>query len=163
MTRPDPQSDAAVVADVRSRLDAALEDYRARLRDSLDGLSEEEARRSLVPSRTTLLGLVKHVTYVETFYLQHCVTGQPLTELGVASTPDRSFVLTRADTIATVRQAHTAACRASRAAAAGLAFGGTVLGRGVQPVVVVYLRLLHDLVRHCGHADILREQVLAAR
>jgi hypothetical protein len=31
------------------------------LHHSLDGLTEAEARR-LVPSRTTLLGLVKHVT-----------------------------------------------------------------------------------------------------
>jgi len=31
----------------------------------LDGLTEEQVRRSLVPSRTTLLGLVKHATFVE--------------------------------------------------------------------------------------------------
>ncbi|CCH89258.1 conserved protein of unknown function [Modestobacter italicus] len=163
MTHPAVRSDTAVVVDVRAQLDAALDHYRAILHDCLDGLSEEEARRSLVPSRTTLLGLVKHVTYVETFYLQHRVTGQPLSELGVASTPDRSFVLTQEDTIASVRQAHTTACRHSRDAAADLAFGGTVHGRDEQSVVSVYLRLLHDLVHHCGHADILREQVLAAR
>ena len=35
------------------------------MHDSLDALTEEEARLRLVPSKTTLLGLVKHVTYVE--------------------------------------------------------------------------------------------------
>jgi Protein of unknown function (DUF664) len=42
-----------------------LDEYRALLYDALDGLAEEEARLRLVPSMTTLLGLVKHVTYVE--------------------------------------------------------------------------------------------------
>jgi hypothetical protein len=33
--------------------------------DSLDGLTEQEARRRLVSSRTTLLGLVKQVWFAE--------------------------------------------------------------------------------------------------
>ena len=51
--------------DLRPRLDELLDEYRASLHDALDGLTEEEARLRLVPSKTTLLGLVKHVTYVE--------------------------------------------------------------------------------------------------
>jgi len=44
-------------------LDAFLDGYRAELRGTLDGLTEEQARRSLVPSLTTLLGLVKHAAF----------------------------------------------------------------------------------------------------
>jgi hypothetical protein len=47
--------------DPRARLDELLDEHHAMLHHSLDGLTEAEARR-LVPSRTTLLGLVKHVT-----------------------------------------------------------------------------------------------------
>lgn len=43
------------------------------------------------------------------------------------------------------------------------ALNDVVTGRAEQPVLTIYLRMLHDLVQHCGHADILREQVLAAR
>jgi ketopantoate reductase len=125
-TAEKPDND--LVHDVHARLDAALDHYRSLLHDSLNGLNEEEACRSLVPSKTTLLGLVKHVTYVETFYLQHCITGQPLQELGVASTPDRSFVLTDGDTIATIRAAHAATCQQSREAAGELRLGGVVRG-----------------------------------
>lgn len=156
-------TNAALVRDVRARLDAALDTYRATLHDCVEGLSEEEARRSLVPSKTTLLGLVKHVTYVEKFYFEHCVTGRPLKEIGVASTPDRSFVLTKKDTIESVQEAHRIACEESRQTAAGLDLDQVVSGRTEQPVLSIYLRTLHDLVQHCGHADILREQVLAAR
>jgi Protein of unknown function (DUF664) len=43
---------------------------------SLDGLSEYDVRRPLVPSGTNLLGLVKHLTGIELGYLGACV-GRP--------------------------------------------------------------------------------------
>jgi len=63
---PTPNTGSAVwTTDLRTRLDELLDEYRASLYDSLDGLTEDEARLRLVPSKTTLLGLLKHVTYVE--------------------------------------------------------------------------------------------------
>jgi hypothetical protein len=57
-----------------------LHRYLQRARDdvlrSLDGLSEYDARRPLVPSGTNLLGLVKHLTGIELGYLGACV-GRP--------------------------------------------------------------------------------------
>jgi hypothetical protein len=53
------------VDEQRRRVDELIDDYRAALHDSLNDLTEEEARRRLVPSKTTLLGLVKHATFVE--------------------------------------------------------------------------------------------------
>ena len=151
------------VLDIRKRLDSSLDHYRTLLRDCLEGLTEEEARRSLVPSKTTPLGLVKHVTYVEKFYFEHCVTGRPLKQIGVATTPDSSFVLTKKDTIESIRDAHHKACAESRQVANKLHLDDIVTGRVEQPVLTVYLRTLHDLIHHCGHADILREQILEAR
>ena len=43
---------------------------------SLEGLSEYDVRRPLVPSGTNLLGLVKHLTGIELGYLGACV-GRP--------------------------------------------------------------------------------------
>jgi Protein of unknown function (DUF664) len=43
---------------------------------SLDGLSEYDVRRPLVPSGSNLLGLVKHLTGIELGYLGACV-GRP--------------------------------------------------------------------------------------
>ncbi|MDV6282703.1 DUF664 domain-containing protein [Rhodococcus jostii] len=48
--------------DLRGRLDELLDEYRAALRGSLDGLDDEQARLRLVRSKTTLLGLVKDRT-----------------------------------------------------------------------------------------------------
>ena len=149
--------------DLRVRLDELLDEHRAELRSSLDGLTEDEARRSLVPSRTTLLGLVKHVTYVEQVWFNQALTGRSLEELGAPATPDRSFMLRTTDTIETVQTAHDAACAESRHLVADLALEQEVTGRGPRALWAIYAHMLRELAQHCGHADILREQVLAAR
>lgn len=150
--------------DLQTHLEGFLDEYRKRLRDQLDGLSEEEARRSLVPSATTLLGVLKHVTYVERFWFDHAVTGRSLEELGLASTPHGSWRLRKDDTIASVLAAHRDACEGSRRVTAELDVDDVVDGaRGPRPLGGTYLHVLREMAHHCGHADILREQVLATR
>jgi hypothetical protein len=146
----------------RVQFEAFIDEHRTELGDSLDGLTEEQARRSLVPSRTTLLGLVKHATFVEKVWFDEAVTGRPRAEIGIPATPDESFVLDDHDTIATVRQAHREACEASRRATSSLGLDDIVRGnrRGPLPLRWVYLHVLRELAQHCGHADILREQIL---
>jgi len=157
-------SAAPWTVDLRGRLDDLLDEYRATLHASVEGLSEAEARARLVPSKTTLLGLLKHVTFVEAVWFDQAVTGRSLAEMGVAATPDGSFVLTRADTIDSVRRSHERRCAESRATMAALALEDVVLGgRGERTVWALYLQVLRELAQHAGHADVLREQVLAAR
>lgn len=149
--------------DLRTRLDELLEEYRAHLRAALDGLTEDEARARLVPSKTTVLGLLQHVTYVEAVWFGQAVTGQTLRDLGVASTPDRSFTLAAGATTASVLQAHEARCAVSRAILADLPLDHETTGRGTRTVWALYLQVLRELAQHSGHADILREQLLAQR
>ena len=141
-----------------------LDEHRDALNGCLDGLTEEQARRSLVPSRTTLLGLVKHATFVEKVWFDEAITCRSRAEIGIPATPDESFVLDDDDTIATVQRAHREACEASRRATSSLGLDDLVHGnrRGPLPLRWVYLHVLRELAQHCGHADILREQVLAA-
>jgi hypothetical protein len=160
-----PPSFAEDVIDqpAQAQFEAFLDEHRAALRGCLDGLTEEQARRSLVPSRTTLLGLVKHATFVEKVWFDEAITCRSRAELGIAATPDASFALDDSDTIASVQQAHRAACADSRRATASLGLDDIVRGnrRGPLPLRWVYLHMLRELAQHCGHADILREQILA--
>jgi hypothetical protein len=149
--------------DLESRTDELLDEYREHLLGCLDGLTEEEARTRLVPSATTLLGLVKHVTYVERVWFDQAVTGTPLGDLGVASTPTRSFTLRRDDTVESISAAYRRACEDSRRRLADLAMEDEVTGRGSRAVWALRLQVLRELAHHSGHADILREQLLAAR
>lgn len=162
MPSPSPASGVWTM-DLRSRLDELLDGYRASLHDGLNGLTEDEARLRLVPSKTTLLGLLKHVTYVEGVWFDQAVTGRSYREIGIASSPDRSFTLDQADTIASVQDAHRRRCEASRRTMADLRLDATVTGRGDRSVWALQLQVLRELAQHAGHADILREQVLARR
>jgi len=146
----------------QAQFEVFLDEHRAALNGCLDALTEEQVRRQLVPSRTTLLGLVKHATFVEKVWFEEAVTGRSRVEIGIPATPDESFILDEDDTIATVQRAHREACEASRRATASLELDDMVQGnrRGPLPLRWVYLHVLRELAQHCGHADILREQLV---
>lgn len=150
---------------IRIQFEAFIDEHRRALNDCLNGLSEEQARRSLVPSRTTLLGLVKHVTFVEKVWFDEAITCRSRAEIGIPATPDESFILDDGDTIATIQQAHREACEASRQATSSLGLDDLLNGnrRGPLPLRWVYLHMLRELAQHCGHADILREQITAPK
>ncbi len=146
----------------RVQLEVFLDEHRAALNGCLDGLTEEQSRRSLVASRTTLLGLVKHATFVEKVWFDEAISCRSRAQIGIPATPDASFVLDDGDTIASVQREHRAACEASRRATASLELDDVVHGnrRGPLPLRWVYFHMLRELAQHCGHADILREQIL---
>ncbi|MFI7549365.1 DinB family protein [Micromonospora sediminimaris] len=159
---PPTFADQVVAQPAKAQFEAFIDEHRRALTSCLDGLTEEQARRSLVVSRTTLLGLVKHATFVEKVWFDEAVTCRSRAEIGIPATPDDSFVLDDGDTIASVQQAHREACEASRQATSSLNLDDTLRGnrRGPLPLRWVYLHVLRELAQHCGHADILREQLL---
>lgn len=140
-----------------------IDEHRDQINHCLDGLTEEQARARLVPSKTTLLGLVKHAAFAEGVWFGEAISGRPRPELGLVATPDESFELDADDTIESIRSAHRTACEASRQAVADLGLDDLVTGnrRGPLPLRWVYLHILRELAIHVGHAEILREQILA--
>ena len=160
-TEPTPV-EAVIDSPLKIQFETFIDQHRAQLRECMAGLTEEQARRSLVVSRTTLLGLVKHVTLVEKVWFDEAVTGRSRAEIGILDTPDESFVLTDEDTIESVRHGYQKACEASRQATASLALDDLVHGnrRGPLPLRWVYMHVLRETAQHCGHADILREQIV---
>ncbi len=99
---------------------------------------------------------------VEKVWFDEAVTCRSRAEIGIPATPDESFILHDDDTIASVQQAHREACESSRRATSSLGLDDRVYGywRGPLPLRWVYLHVLRELAQHCGHADILREQIL---
>ncbi|GAA1379749.1 DinB family protein [Luteococcus sanguinis] len=164
-TMTDPDDPAIYQLPVADQLPVFLDQHREMILGLLNGLTEAEARRSLVPSKTTLLGLVKHATFVEQVWFSEAVTGRSRAELGIVDGPDESFALSPEDTIVSVTTTYTKTVRASRAAVDALALDEVLLGnrRGPLPLGWVCLHVLRELAQHCGHGDILREQILAQR
>jgi len=81
----------------------------------------------VVPSKTTLLRLVKHVTFVEKGWFDEAVTCRSRAEIGIPPTPDESFVLDDG-TIAAVQRAHREACESSRQATSSIGLDDMVDG-----------------------------------
>jgi hypothetical protein len=148
--------------DERTQLDAFIDEYRSIIEASLDDLTDDQTRRRLVPSATTLLGLLKHVTWMQRVWFEECVGGTSRAELGLVRTPEESFRITDEDTVTSVRAAHRQACATARLAVADLPMTTVVTGHrgGPRTLHWVYLQVLRELAHHCGHADILREQLL---
>lgn len=150
--------------DERTVLDYQLDAQRTALADLLDGLTEDEARARLVPSLTTPLGLITHVTFVEQVWFHHRVAGMSREQLGIPETVDESFLPAPEDTALSVQQRYLDACDRSRQLAAEHSLDDVFDWRG-SPVSLrfIYAHLLTELARHAGHGDILVEQLQARR
>jgi len=158
MTEPDMKAD--------------LHRYLQRGRDALlwklDGLSEYDIRRPLVPTGTNLLGLVKHVAGVELGYFGD-VFGRPSAEpqpwlaedaepnADMWATPDES----RGQIVALYHRAW-AHSDATIEALALDAIGRVPWWPEDRREVTLHRILVHVIAeteRHAGHADIVRELI----
>lgn len=153
------------VATDRSLIEQMLETQRAEILSLLEGVTEDEARASLVPSLTTILGLVKHAAFVERVWFGHRIAGRSRAEVSIPETIDESFTLTDEDTIESQRADFIAACAESRAIAAQHTDLAETFPWRVGPVSLgfIYVHMIQEYARHCGHGDILREQLIARR
>lgn len=143
-------------------LEAFLDAHRQVAVDKLRGLSEADARRRLVPSLTTPIGLVKHLTGVERNWLQHTVAGRPRAEIvGESAGGEASWHVDDTETIDEIIDAYEEACAESRRIAADLPLDHVVPHQRLGEVSLrwIYVHLIREHARHGGHADILREQL----
>jgi uncharacterized damage-inducible protein DinB len=152
----------------RATLEAFLDHQRDEVKAKVRGLSDDDARRRLVPSATTLAGLLKHLQRVEASWFQHRLDQMPAEELPplqwLADGPDGDFVVGPDETVASVTADYDAQCAVSRATAARHHLDEVVPHPSLGEVSLrwIYVHMIEETARHAGHADILREQLDAA-
>jgi hypothetical protein len=136
-------------------LQATLHSLRTSVIDKLAGLSEEDARRSTVPTGTNLAGLVQHLTFVESKWFEQIVAG------GKASRGKRSMEVDPSVSLSTLRAEYRAACDASDDILRGLGDAAAPVEHNgkVHDVRWAILAVIIETARHAGHADIIREQI----
>lgn len=150
----------ARTGDERAVLTSFLDFHRAVVVRKLRGLSDADARRRLVPSATTLVGLVKHLTLVERNWFPTLLAPEP-GDVYLTSEEDAvaSFTLGDRETVAGLVEAYERACARSRAVAASVDLDHVVPHPQLGEVSVrwILVHMIEETARHAGHADILRE------
>ena len=146
----------------REVLEAFLEFQRGVVKRKLIGLSEEDARRRLVPSLTTVAGLVKHLSAVERSWFQRRLAQRsPDAIEGNSRGSDDSWAVGDDESIEDLIAEYESACAESRSIAAELELENAVPHERLGRVSLrwVYVHMIEETARHAGHADILREQI----
>jgi uncharacterized damage-inducible protein DinB len=154
------------VADEREGLLAYLEQQRYVLRITAYGLTDEQARTPVGPSRLTVGGLIKHVATVEDGWMD-IVLQQPG---GSEADYENGFRLLPDETLAGALERYDAVAARTASVIAGIDDLGhpVPVPQGVPwfpddvdawSVRWVLLHLIQETARHAGHADIVRESV----
>ncbi|WP_433301444.1 DinB family protein [Actinoplanes sp. CA-030573] len=131
---------------------------RACVLKKVDGLTEEQLRRRLVVSDTTLLGLVQHLTDAERYWFGYTLAGDPRwadVDFEMVVAPERK----PEDVIAGYRAAIAESDAHLRAAAGPEALSAQPVGDEPRTLRWVLAHVTSETVRHAGHADILRELI----
>jgi uncharacterized damage-inducible protein DinB len=157
--RPLGRDEQVGTGSEREVLEAFLDLYRDIMVAKVAGLSTEAARRRLVPSSTTLAGLIKHLASVEREWFRGILGQRPAEQVGVRVTDD-GWGIDPDETIDDLVVDYQRACDESRAVAARLALDDSVPMPRLGQVSLrwIYVHLIEESARHAGHADILREQ-----
>ena len=158
MTGSDPKAD----------LHRYLQDAREALLWKLDGLSEYNIRRPMVPTGTNLLGLIKHVASVELGYFGDCFGrpfGEPLPWLEDDAEPNADMWATATESRHQITSLYRRAWAHSDATIGALALdavGHVPWWPQERSEVTLHKILVHMIAetdRHAGQADIVRELI----
>lgn len=150
-----------MIAGEREQLAGFLDHQRATVVWKASGLTDDAARRSLVPSKlTTIAGLVPHLALNEEYWFGTVIDGQPdAWDEILKEDPDAEFRLGLQKPIATLIAEYQAQCERSREILARYGLDDVVhLPSGKELTVRwVVVHMIEETARHAGHLDLLRE------
>lgn len=163
MARPGEILGSVVAATEREQLETYLDYLRDAVVRKVRGVSDEDARRSPVPTGTSLGGLIKHLRWVELGGFAQQIGQIPAAELPTPpwtdADPEADLRLEPNETLDEVIAAYQAACDRSREIAAQHSRDHAVTSPQGRELTWMYLHLILETGRHAGHADIVREMI----
>jgi uncharacterized damage-inducible protein DinB len=145
----------------KESLQVALDRHRDAVLWKLEGLGDDDLRRQMTPSGTSLLGLVKHLAAVE--YGWFCDTfGRQTEPLPFDDDdPDADLRIEPGETTEDVLAFYARARAAADQAIDELDVEDTGTAWFGEAVTMrwVLIHMVEETARHAGHADILRELI----
>jgi hypothetical protein len=144
----------------KESLAEVLDTYRDLAVWKLDGLDREDAVRSLVPSGTSLLGIVKHLAYVERWWFQAVLAKREAEFPWTDDDPDADWRIGDGESVQDIIALYEGECAVSRDVFAGLSMDAQYpRGARVSTARQIILHMIEEIARHIGHMDILRELI----
>jgi hypothetical protein len=154
---------APPIADERGMLQAWLDFHRGTLLTKCAGLTADQLRTAAVPpSNLTLLGLVRHMAFVERIWFRQRIAGEPVEPLySRDDAPDADFEEVADADPAEAIATFTRECAAADAAVRDRSLDDTFVHprRGDTSIRWVYVHMVEEYARHNGHADLIRERL----
>jgi hemoglobin len=142
---------------------AFLDHYRTLLLDKVRGLDEERLRWPASPSGTSLLSIVKRLTYVERWWFAAVFHGEPVEFPWSREDPDATRRVEAWESAAEIIGLYRGEARRSRTITASAKLDDVARSAsedGQRPTLRwILLHVLEQTARHCGQADILRETI----
>jgi uncharacterized damage-inducible protein DinB len=155
--------DGSLTAPERELLQGYLNYYRTTLLLKCAGLTAEQlAERPSPPSNLSLLGLIRHLTKVERIWFRiHFADGAPADPLFAPELgKDADFELIDPAEAQAAYDGLIAEWKLSDDAAAGRSLDDRFTFGGTESTLrMIYIHLIGEYARHCGHADLVREQL----
>jgi uncharacterized damage-inducible protein DinB len=144
----------------REMLDAFLDYHRATLMMKVDGVAHDDLRRPMVPSGTSLLGLVKHLAYVERYWFRAVLAGESVDFPWTDDDPDADWRVEPHETTEEILELYRSEVERCRAVArdGDLDAPPRMEGRD-ETLRFVLVHMVEETARHNGHADIMRELI----
>ncbi|GHE94305.1 hypothetical protein GCM10017786_29170 [Amycolatopsis deserti] len=157
MTRGDFRP-PSLNADEQTTLVAFLDYLREAIIAKATGVPDEAARAAGVPSGTSLLRLVKHLTAVEHNWFVWAYAGEEVELWDDDALPAAADTT---DSLVAEYRAMVKRCNEIVAGCADLDRPGVRSLRETEPPSMrwVLVHMIEETARHAGHADILREQI----
>jgi uncharacterized damage-inducible protein DinB len=146
----------------RVMIESMLDRNRRALIETVQGLSEADARRRLVPSLTTPISLIKHAAAAERIWFQRFWAGLDASACdGYSERDEGTFTVADHESVSEVIAEFERASRRSRAIASRFALDDTKDNprEGTVSMRWTLLAMIEEFARHAGHGDILREQI----
>jgi uncharacterized damage-inducible protein DinB len=147
-------------ADEKTSLVSYLDYQRETIIKKLVGLSEADARRAMPPSTLTLLGLTKHLAFVERSWFQKTFADRDVSFPWSKADPDADLRIEENETIPGIIEFYRAEIAIANQIIAEHDLSETVVRNGRETSLRwIVLHMIEETARHAGHADILRESI----
>ena len=158
------RANVPVTGDERVQLDAWLDFHRATLLKKCDGLTVDQLKvRPVTGSTLSLLGLIRHMTFVEQVWFETTFAGHDTSNY-YKTEGDRDADFNDLDSAALeeVIALYLKSLNDSRKLAAGHSLDELATkprrGREVH-LRWIYVHMIEEYARHNGHADLIRELI----